>query len=254
MRAGAAPPFRSWARIPGVTANVQLAAWLVSRRPEIESVMELRLGPAAPSPAAAETEVLRRFRSFAAAALRRGVPAEPALDGIRAHEKRVNALLAAWSEAAAEVAGEQAEPVRDALAPLITRFRASFKGSTETRRKRGAPRSNRRAVTAAIDRIADAFLAIDADSGVIADANPAAGALLGVDRDALLGVDALGCVPPEAHARWWIELDAITEGDQARRFETALQDCAKTPVAAECTISSFRTRNRTLALVLVRPR
>lgn len=233
--------------------NAQLAAWLVSKRPQIQSVMETRLGPAAPGPAAEESEVLRRFRSFAAAALRRGVTVDPALDGIRAHERRVNALLAAWSDAAAEVAGDHAPTVRDALNPLITRFRASFKGSAESRRKRGAPRSNRRAVTAAIDRIADAFLAIDSGTGLIADANPAAGALLGVDRDALMGVDVMGFVPESEQERWWSELDAVSEGDEARRFPTQLCDRVKTPLPAECSMTRFGTRGRTLALVLVRP-
>lgn len=239
--------------VPCVSANAQLAAWLVSKRPEIESVMITRLGPAAPNPAAAESEVLRRFRSFAAAALRRGAPSEPALDGIRAHERRVHALLAAWSDAAAEVAGDQAGPVREALAPLIARFRASLKGSAETRRKRGVPRTNRRAVTAAIDRIADAFLAVDADSGLIADANPAAGALLGIDRDALLGVDWMGFVPQDARERWWLELDAVTESDEARRFHTRIQDRAANGLGAECRVTRFGSRGRTLALVLLRP-
>ena len=98
--------------------NSQIAAWLITKRPQIEAVMTNRLGPAAPGPAAVESEVLRRFRSFAASSLRRGTTAEPALDGIRAHERRVNALLAAWSDAAQEVAGDKGDAVRIALAPL----------------------------------------------------------------------------------------------------------------------------------------
>jgi len=235
-----------------VSGNAQLASWLVFKRPEIQSVMESRLGPAAPGPAAVESEVLRRFRSFAAASLRRGVHTEPALEGIRVQERRITALLAAWSDAAAEVAGEHADDVREALAPLILRFRASLRTTSGARRSSGAPRATRRAVTAAIDRIADAFLAVDADTGVIADANPAAGALLGLDRDALLGVEATCFVPKPLHEAWWTELDAMTEGAETRRFETQMQDRSGTAIAVECSITRFGTRNRTLALVLMR--
>jgi len=241
------------ANIGIVSGNAQLASWLVFKRLEIQSVMDARLGPAAPAPAAVESEVLRRFRSFAASSLRRGDQAEPALEGIRVQERRANALLAAWSDAAAEVAGDESEGVRQALAPLITRFRASLRTTSGARRSKGTPRAARRAVSAAIDRVADAFLAIDADTGLIADANPAAGALLGIDRDALLGVEAMGFVPSDLHDAWWTQLDAMTEGAEARRFETRLQDRTGAAIALECSITRFGTRNRTLALVLMRP-
>jgi PAS domain-containing protein len=236
-----------------VSGNPQIAAWLVSKRDQIEAVMTSRLGPAAPSPAAVEAEVLRRFRSFAAASLKRGTKREPALEGIRAHERRINALLAAWSNAAEEVAGDQAEAVRNALAPLIVQFRGALKNTQGNRRSSGAPRSNRRAVIAAIDRIADAFLALDTDNGVIADANPAAGALLGVARDALLGVPLMGFVPTADHESWWTELDAMTEGTESRRFDSYLQDHSGLSIPADCTMTRFATRGRTLALVLIRP-
>jgi PAS domain S-box-containing protein len=236
-----------------VSGNAQLASWLVFKRPEIQSVMESRLGPAAPGPAAVESEVLRRFRSFAAVSLRRGMHTEPALEGIRVQERRVTALLNAWSDAAVEVAGEQPAGVREALAPLISRFRASLRTTSGARRSRGTPRAARRAVTAAIDRVADAYLAIEADTGVIVDANPAIGALLGVDRDALLGVETMHFVPTRLHDSWWTQLDAMTEGAEARRFETELQDRSGTSIPVECSITSFATRNRTLALLLMRP-
>ena len=107
-------------------------------------------------------------------------------------------------------------------------------------------------MTAAIDRISDAFLAVDADTARIADANPAAGSLLGVRRDALLGVDLLSFVPGEQHADWWIELDAVCEGTEPRRFRTRLQDVRHQRVEVECSITRFGTRNRSLALVVAR--
>ncbi len=216
--------------------------------------MVSRLGPAAPSPAAVESEALRRFRSFAGASLKRGMTREPSLDGVRAHERRVNALLTAWSKAAEEVAGPQAETLRNALAPLLAHFRGSLRNTQSNRKARGAPRSNRRAVIAAIDRVVDAFLALDADTSVIADANPAAGALLGVDRDALLGVEAMAFVPTSEHESWWTELDAMTEGTESRRFDSYLQDRSGLSIPVDCTMTRFATRGRALALVLIRVR
>jgi len=212
-----------------------------------------KLGPARPEPGAAEAEVLRRFRSFAASALQRGSVAEPALDGLRGNERRVLALLAAWSQAAAEVAGERGAVVSDALAPLIERFRNALRSTGSARRARGAPRGNRRAVVAAIDRVCDAFLAIDADSGRLVDANPAAGALLGVARDALLGVEASAFIETSAQADWSTALEAMTEGAELRRFPLRLRDASGATIAVDCTATRFATRERTLALVLARP-
>ncbi len=234
--------------------NPQIAAWLISKRVQIEAVMTSHLGPAAPGPAAAETEVLRRFRSFAAASLKRGTARQPALEGVRAHERRVDALLTAWSNAAEEVAGDQAEMIRAALKPLIAHFRGALRNTQGNRRSSGAPRSNRRAVIAVIDRIADAFLALDTDSGAIVDANPAAGALLGVPRDALLGVPAMGFVPSANHEGWWTELDSMTEGAESRRFDSFLEDHSGLSIPVDCMMTRFATRGRTLALVLIRSR
>jgi PAS domain S-box-containing protein len=236
-----------------VVGDPQLATWLVSRRQEIGEVMAQRLGPAAPGAAAVETEVLRRFRSYAASALRRGEAGAPALDGIRANERRVVALLGAWSDAAAELAGEHGDQVRGALAPLIDRFKTSLRTTGTSRRSRGAPRASRRAVVAAIDRVSDAFLAVDADSGRIVDANPAAGALLGVARDALLDVEALSFVPTAEHASWWTQLDAMTEGAEPRRFRGSFVDRAGDGVVVECTATRFTSKGRTLALIVARP-
>lgn len=232
-------------------ARPDLAAWLVASRPEIDRVLAARLGAAAPHPGAPETEVLRRFRSFAASALRHGDAAQPALDGLRVNERRALALLEAWCAAACDSAASRDE-VCTALTPLLGRFQAALRGTHAARRARGAPRT-RRAVTAAIDRVADVFLAVDADSGCVVDANPAAGALLGVARDALLGVDASAFVPSDGRDAWRTELDAVTEASEPRRFRAALRDTRGSEIPVECTITRFATRERTLALVLARP-
>jgi PAS domain S-box-containing protein len=236
-------------RIP---AN-DLSTWLFTQRGPIERAMAARLGPAAPRAGAQETEVLRRFRSFAASELRRGGGAQPALDGIRADERRVTALLDAWLEAAAEVAGERGDLLRSALDGPMRRFRTAMRTTGVARTAKGKPRTRRRAVMAAIDRVADCFLAVEADSGRIVDANPAAGALLGVARDALLGVDALSFVPDDSRPAWWTQLDAMTEGSEPRRFRGQLADVSGNPVEVECSVTRFSTRDRTLALILARP-
>lgn len=233
--------------------NQNLAAWLVAHRAEIEQNLESRLGPAAPRPGADETEVLRRFRSYASLALHRGTVAQPALDGLRVNERRVTALLGAWSDAAGEVAGSEGNGLRQALEPLLARFQASLRTTAAGRSKSGKPRARRRAVIAAIDRVADAFLAVDADDGRVVDANPAAGALLGVARDALFGVEAMSFVPSEDHSAWWTELDAITEESEPRRFRGQLRDAQGKPISVECSVTRFATRGRTLALILARP-
>jgi PAS domain S-box-containing protein len=108
-------------------------------------------------------------------------------------------------------------------------------------------------VAAAIDRVADLFLAVDADSGRIVDANPAAGALLGVARDALLDIEVMSFVPSTAQSVWWTHLDAVTEGSEPQRFSANLQDASGMTIPVECTITRFATRSRTFALILARP-
>jgi PAS domain S-box-containing protein len=196
---------------------------------------------------------LRRFRSFATASLRRGESAPPALDGLRVHEQRAGALLDAWTDAAIELAREDAPTLRSGLDRLRERFEAALRQTSAGRRARGAPRTKRRAVVAAIDRIADSFLALDADTGSIVDANPAAGSLLGVARDALLGVDAESFIPESGRENWRVEIEAIIEGSEPRRFASRLRDKRGREIPVDCSVTRFTTRDRTLALVLVRP-
>jgi PAS domain S-box-containing protein len=233
--------------------GAQLATFLIRQRSQIDALMNAQLGGAAPDPASAEAELLRRFRSCAAAALASGRPAEPALEGLRVHDRRASALLDGWIDAAATAGAPHGAAIEAALRPLQQAFVARMRQSTGVRRAKGAPRATRRAVTAAIDRVADGFLALDANTGLIVDANPAAGALLGVARDALLGVDAMAFVPKERHDAWWIELDAMTEGGEPRRFDSKLVDTRGREIAVTCSVTRFATRERTLALVLVRP-
>ena len=233
----------------------QLAAWLVGQRAAIELGLRARLGDRMPSPASPEAEALRRLRSFAMLALARGgQDLPPSLEGLRVREGRVRPLLEAWVESVGALAGPDGDAVAERLTGVLARFCEALRSTPTAVRASGSARAGRRrAVSAAIDRVGDAFLAIDADSGAIADANPAAGALLGTTRDALLGRPVDVFVPPSTRDHWWTELEAISESGEVRRFHTALQDVAGRALPVEASVSRFATRSRTLALLLARP-
>ena len=213
-----------------------------------------RLGAAAPAEAGPEAETLRRFRTFASTALMRGEAPRPVLDGLRPNERRVMALLTTWAEAACELAAPDTQIVRQALAPLLDAFRLSIRTTGTKRKSSGRPRATRRAITAAIDRVADLYFAIDVDSGEILDANPASGAALSVARDALIGIEFNAFVPTDAQGPWWTSLDAIAEGQESTTFSAVMQDREGRRVRLEVSATRYlRSGSKTLALVLARP-
>ncbi len=251
---GAAPVEHGYA--PAVGGDRQLASWLLGQRRAIEGAMAAELRDRGlPAAGSTEAEALRRLRSFAVMALAQGDDAAPSLEGLRLRARRMGPILDAWLAGACAVAGPEAPRVSARLEPLVARFREAVRATAPAVRASGAPRpSRRRAVSAAIDRIGDAFLAIDPESGRIADANPAAGALLATTRDALVGADAMGFVPEPDRAGWWTELDAIAEGDGARHFSGRLRDGEGREVRVDTRITRFATRTRTLALCVARAR
>jgi PAS domain-containing protein len=184
----------------------------------------------------------------------RGTITPPALDGLRVNQRRTEALLLAWTEAAAEIAGGASPDLRDSLNPLAQEFRMHLRGTPSGRKSRGTPRAKRRAVVAAIDRLSEAFLAIDTDTGTIEDANPAAGALLCLNRDELLGVGAMSFVPNELQSLFWRELDAVGEGVETHVFAATLADSQGKPLELVASATRYSTRGKTLALILLRPR
>jgi PAS domain S-box-containing protein len=248
------PDGKNRAKLLPIMGNREIASWLIASRAKIEAAMHGKLGPAAPSASSQESEALRRFRTFSSAALMRGEAPPPNLEGLRVNQRRALALLESWLETATLCAGENGAEVHAALKPLCDQFALSLRTSHNGRKVAGRPRLARRVVSAAIDRVADAFIAIDTDSGAIEDANPAAGALLGVQRDALLGVSATSFVAPNAQAELWTRLDALCESEEPQHFSTTLVDTGHVPLEVEVSASSFRTRSRTLALLLARPK
>ena len=234
-------------------ANRDLANWLVAQRLEIERVMQSRLGAAAPAAAGPEAETLRRFRTFSSTALLRGEAPRPVLDGLRPNERRVMAVLSTWAAAAEELAGPEGKVVHDALAPLLDAFRLAIRTTGTKRKTSGRPRATRRAITAAIDRIADLYFAIDVDSGEILDANPAAGAALGVARDALIGIEFNAFVPIDAQASWWTSLDTIAEGEDNTVFHASMQDREGRRIRLQASATRYLRANGALALIMARP-
>lgn len=231
----------------------ELATWLLRSRRGIDEALASQGRVAIPAASSPEAEALRRFRSFAASCLLRGERSAPSLDGLKVDNERLAALLSAWCDAALELAdpGRKAA-VEAALRPLATWFCAALRATQTSRRRSGAPRTGRRAVRAAIDRIADAFLAIDPDTGRIVDANPAAGALLGLQRDALLERNVASFLADADAEEWAAQIDAVTEGGEPARFRAALRDGGGLCIPLDVQVTRHATQRRTLALVVAR--
>jgi len=233
--------------------NPALAQWLLGHRIEIEERLRRRLGPAAPRASGPEAETLRRFRTFVSTALMRGEAPPPSLDGLRPDERRVMSLLSAWKEAASELAGPEGVELGETLKPLLVQFRLALRTSSGGRSQRARTSSPRRAVPGAIDRIADPFLAIDVGTATLVDANPAAGGLLGVERDSLFGLDLMGFVPEVHHADWWSQLDAVAESNERVAFGAHLKAVTGETISARASATAFNSRGRTVALVVLWP-
>jgi PAS domain-containing protein len=151
------------------------------------------------------------------------------------------------------MAGPEADAVASALAPLLDAFRLSIRTTGTGRKSSGKPRASRRAIAAAIDRISDLFLALDVDTGEILDANPAAGAALGVARDALIGIEFNAFVPADLQGPWWTSLDAIAEGQDTQVFIATMQDRGGQRLRLEASATRHLSRNKIVALVVARP-
>jgi len=240
--------------LPAVQPDLEWASWIVTRRSAIEQAMAAGWAREVPAAASPEAEALRRFRSYVAAALRHGTTtALPALDGVHIDPERGERMLEAWCAAAVEVASARGAELRARLTPLAASFRAALAGGRLARHARRAPRVARRAVVAAIDRIADAYLAVDLGDGRVVDANPAAAALLRTPRETLVGAPALRFVHGDTRAAWEDQLAELVESDEPRRFRAVWLDALARPVSVELHVTRhLLARERPLALVVAR--
>ena len=229
-----------------------LAHWLVAERAGIER--EAARATGALDPASPEAEALRRFRSFALLALVRG-GAQPALEGLRVSLRRTASAIDAWVQAAGTLAGPDRAKVIEPLMALRAQFIAALSGGAHSRRASSAATpSARRAVSAAIDRIADVFLAVDVDSGRVVDANPAACALLGLSRPELLARDLDALAAPADRAAWSLLLDAMAEGSEPLLARAALLDASGAHAPLDLRVTRYAARGgRALALFVCRP-
>src|SRR5688572_23489861 len=100
-----------------VSGGRALAGWLLARRRAIEAAM--RADGGLPPGGAAESEALRRFRSYLMLSLAQDAPAAPSLEGVRTGERRMRRLLEAWLAAAAHEAGPESAQLRAALEPFV---------------------------------------------------------------------------------------------------------------------------------------
>jgi PAS domain S-box-containing protein len=228
-----------------------LAQWLVAERVAIERESARAAG--ALDPASAEAEALRRFRSFALLALARGA-AQPSLEGLRVSLRRSASAIDAWVQAAGTLAGADRTKVVEPLRALRAQFIAALSGGAHARRASSAPTpSARRAVSGAIDRVADVFLAVDVDSGMVVDANPAACALLGLSRPELLARELDALAAPAERAAFRLLLDAMAEGSEPQLARAALLDASGSCAPLDVRVTRHAVRGRTLALFVCRP-
>ncbi len=243
-------------REPGVAPPLRdrdLAAWILSHRRQIEQELHAQGGVALPGAGEPEAEALRRFRSLVASALLRGEARPPSLDGLRVDEDRSTRVVQAWCDAATRLAGARGEALSARLGPLAADFCTALRGTQPARRIGGVARTGRRAVRAAIDRVSDVFLAVDAHSDRIVDANPAAGALLGLSRDDLLACRVASFLDDEARRAWQDRLDAVSEGGEPARFRWTVRTRDGACLDLDARVTRYVTRQRSLALVMARP-
>ncbi len=228
-----------------------LARWLTEQRIAIER--EAARAAGALDPASPEAEAMRRFRSFALLSLARG-EASPSLEGLRVSLRRAARAIDAWIDAACALAGPDGEKARAPLAALRAQFVAALGASAPARLAAGAATpSARRAVSSAVDRIADVFLAADAESGAILDANPAACALLGLARPELLTRTLAELCAPASRAACQTLLEALAESADPQRTNLSLLDATAAPIPHDVRATRFTARARPVALLIARP-
>ena len=159
-----------------------------------------RLGGTAPAGGAPEAEALRRFRSFLLLALTPGRGGDAVARG--APYRRAPCAAPDRGLARSRGAGgwrRPGAPCARRLTPLLERFVLALRETGRARRASGAPvAGQRRAVSAAIDRVGDAFFAIDAETGADRRREPGGGGAPGHDARSLArrggdGVGTGGC-------------------------------------------------------------
>jgi PAS domain S-box-containing protein len=226
-------------------------------RATIEDEVDRRLGRGEPSPEA-RLEIVRRFRSFVRLASIDLDSARPSLDGLGGNSP---AGLEKAIEIAVDVAGlcEPPAAVMESLRGLEARFRTGIRrimrpSEPERKQRRGRRRAlhGGKRVRAAIDRIGDAYLALDLESGRLADLNPAAEVLLGAPAVTVIERPFVDLIEPEARPAFG-ELEARLDADEdTGPVALALQRHEGKAVPVEVSVANHTISGRRLAIFIAR--
>ncbi len=226
-------------------------------RGTIEDEIDRRLGRGEPPPEA-RLEVVRRFRSFVRLASVDLDAARPSLDGLGGNSP---AGLEKAIEVAVDVACLCDPPpaVQQALRVLEARFRTGIRrimrpSEPERKQRRGRRRAlhGGKRVRAAIDRIGDAYLALDLETGRLADLNPAAEALLGTPAVTVIEKPFADLIEPEARPAFG-DLEARLDADEETApFSLALRRGEGNAVPVEVSVASHTISGRRLAIFIAR--
>lgn len=229
-------------------------------RGAIEAEVNRRMGREEPPPEV-RAELIRRFRTFCRLAALDPRVAKPSLDGLGGNRP---AALERAVATAVDVACQCAPPedVARALRDLEGLFRAGIRRTMdlepvlETKKTRGRkrrPNAGKR-VRAAIDRISDAYVAVNLDTGQILDVNPAAESLLGTDAEKLLDRPFGSLIAP-SHRLFFTDLESrLDAGEDGGLFEVALARPDGASVAVELGVAQHTISGHRLAIFTARER
>jgi PAS domain S-box-containing protein len=237
-----------------------IALHLDRHRTAIEGEVDRRLGRAEPPPEA-RAEIVRRFRSFCRLASVDWNIARPSLEGLAGQscDGLENAVRVA-TEAAVTCGLDPAGG--ELLAMLSERFRSGirrqlrpedFEPSAPRARERRKRANAGKRVRAAIDRIDDAYIALNLEDGRIFDVNPATEALLGAETNALLDHEFCDWIAPADRGQYQSLEARLDAGESAPPTLLSFRRRSGEPVAAEVSVAAHTISGRRLAIFVVRP-
>ncbi len=227
-------------------------------RGAIEAELNRRMSGSEPTPEA-RAEIIRRFRTYCRLASLDINTARPSLDGLGGNEPHaLERALSVTVEIAVEY-GPTPE-VATALQKMEKMFRAGIRrimrpveGRKQRKGRRRMPNAGKR-VRAAIDRIGDAYLALNLDTGKVFDLNPAAETLLGADAEKILDQSFENLIATQDHA-FYRDLEARLDADEdAGSCELVLARPNGDFVRVEFMIACHTIASKRLAIFTARER
>ncbi len=228
-------------------------------RGAVEAEVNRRMGREEPPPEV-RAEIVRRFRTYCRLASLAVATARPSLDGLGGNSPAsLERALGRAVEVALEC-GPTAEVAR-ALVEMQASFLAGMRRimsprESERKKQRGrrkVPNAGKR-VRAAIDRIGDAYVALNLDTGKIFDVNPASEALFGTEAEHLLERPLENLVAPQ-DKRTYADLESrLDAGEDSGPLEITFARPNGDFVSVETLISQHTIAGRRLAIFTLRER